>query len=143
MVASALHTSPPVLVQCSFGGKDRYHSDTPACIFLRYQAKKIQDRMQREGVVDMAAQQQFGAKGANMKKDIYAKLSNREIEFYREVFEKIDADGSGEIDDQEVLLAIHPFTCFVPVNLLCVWSLLPTSQSLTSSLRSHEGWCCA
>ena len=52
--------------------------------------------------MDTAAHNNIGGVGAKKKKDIFEKLSNREIEFYREVFEKIDADASGEIDDQEV-----------------------------------------
>ena len=67
------------------------------------QAKKAREKMKREGVID--DEEVSMASGVQKKHDIFSKLSNREIEFYQEVFEKIDVDGSGEIDDQEVL---HP-----------------------------------
>jgi hypothetical protein len=65
------------------------------------QAKKAREKMKREGVID--DEEVSTASGVQKKHDIFSKLSNREIEFYQEVFEKIDVDGSGEIDDQEVL----------------------------------------
>ena len=67
----------------------------------------MQERMQREGLVDEASQNAMGGGPAKKKKDIFAKLSNREIEFYREVFEKIDEDGSGEIDEDELKIALE------------------------------------
>ena len=72
------------------------------------QAKKAREKMKREGVID--DEEASTATGVHKKHDIFSKLSNREIEFYQEVFEKIDVDGSGEIDDQEVLPPT-PVTC--------------------------------
>ena len=58
--------------------------------------------MHQEGLIDEASQNTMAAGPVKTKKDIFAKLSNREIEFYREVFEKIDEDGSGQIDEDEL-----------------------------------------
>ena len=63
--------------------------------------------MQREGLVNEAAQTGPGAR-RKKESDVFAKLSNREVEFYQEVFEKIDVDGSGEIDEGEVRAPAFP-----------------------------------
>ena len=65
------------------------------------QAKKVHDRMEREGLIAEAAHTGPGGK-QKRESDVFARLSNREVEFYRDVFEQIDVDGSGEIDDKEV-----------------------------------------
>ena len=65
------------------------------------QAKKAHDRMERHGLMDEAAHTGPGGK-QKKESDVFARLSNREVEFYRDVFEQIDVDGSGEIDDKEV-----------------------------------------
>jgi len=63
--------------------------------------------MHQEGLIDEASQNTMAAGPVKTKKDIFAKLSNREIEFYREVFEKIDEDGSGQIDEDELKIALQ------------------------------------
>jgi len=85
------------------------------------QAKKAREKMKREGVID--DEEVSTASGVQKKHDIFSKLSNREIEFYQEVFEKIDVDGSGEIDDQEVLPPT-PVTCASAIHTLSHMSLV-------------------
>jgi hypothetical protein len=85
------------------------------------QAKKAREKMKREGVID--DEEVSMASGVQKKHDIFSKLSNREIEFYQEVFEKIDVDGSGEIDDQEVLPPT-PVTCASAIHTLSHMSLV-------------------
>ena len=66
-------------------------------------ARATQERMKREGLADEAANNMMTTASHEGKNDVFARLSNREVEFYREVFEKIDVDDSGQIDAGEVL----------------------------------------
>ena len=104
------------------------------------QAKKAREKMKREGVID--DEEASTATGVHKKHDIFSKLSNREIEFYQEVFEKIDVDGSGEIDDQEVLPPI-PLTCPSAIHTLSHVSLvLPrTVEDLHVSYHAARTLC--
>lgn len=102
------------------------------------QAKKSQARMQREGLVDEAAQTGPGAR-CTKESDVFARLSNREIEFYREVFEKIDVDGSGEIDEEEVCAKSMPACACHVVQTLAGNS---AAWQLSAWGRCRGGSCC-
>ena len=68
-------------------------------------ARATRERLQRQGAHDGAEDGQVD-RGTAKKDDVFGKLSNREIEFYQEVFERIDGDGSGEIDGEELKIAL-------------------------------------
>ena len=92
--------------------RERLDLEFKACVVVQRHWRKVQDyrkaratqeRMKREGLADEAANNMMTTASHEGKNDVFARLSNREVEFYREVFEKIDVDDSGQIDAGEVL----------------------------------------